>query len=767
MPIALRRRSVLLGSAALAAGGALPVSLGFAQTTAPVRRNHALLVAVTEYPNLFQSEWLVGPNNDATLAREYLLTDAPVPFAPEDVTVLASNLDIAAAPPTLAAIRGEMARIAEAASDGDFVYLHFAGHGIQQPARDPAAEVDGMDQVFMPVDVERMTRALGYWPNGYVDKDIRADIEAIRRKGARVWAIFDCCHSATITRALDLVPEGEVARKIDLSRYDIPDDMWAEGTSRSLGVEAAMTPRSMFGPAGEVGLEGDLAPMVAFFAAQTVEVTPEMPLPRESETPVQMGLFSFTLLTKLRENPRVSYRQLGQAIHHAYIGMNRTRPTPLFEGALNAPVFDIADGAPYVPQWRITGTGTAREIAAGHMHQLAPGTRLAVLAEPNHTLAQALGVVQVGRAAALQSRLAPIPAEEEDPDLPAIALADIPENAYALLIERVVDFELVVARPRTGGPHSDAAAEVTEALEAIAADERLPIRLRLVDPDAQADLRFDIRSEAEVADLMRGQGLVEDADAPLLERAAASVAPRLWLLDNSAVLSLRSHQRPFSRALGPEGIAPVTLWMRDSLTAVYRATNLGRLATFDDFGESDVQVAVTRLPELFSQLDTGERLELHRTGVVTPGNTVHVRVENTGTTPVVVNILYIGSDYSITSMLPEPATLRGRIPREPNAAYSEEVLEFNDKTFGRERLFVIVTAAQSQDNPLDLSFLEQGGVRAVGPAPAAMSGFGAMIETMATGATTRGGTSLAARRAASASQRGAVYVFSVDNVPTG
>ena len=767
MPIALRRRSVLLGSAALAAGTALPAGVTLAQVPAAQRRNHALLVAVTEYPKLFQSEWLVGPNNDALLARDYLLNDAPVPFAPEDVTVLASNLDVAAALPTLANIRAEMARIAEAARPGDFVYLHFAGHGIQQPARTPEAEVDGKDQVFMPYDVERMTRALGYWPNGYVDKDIRADITAIREKGARVWAIFDCCHSGTITRALELVPEGEVARKIDLARYDIPEDMWSEATSRSLGVEAAMAPRSMFGPAGEVGLEDGLAPMVAYFAAQTIEETPELPLPRDSDTPVQMGLFSFTILTKLRENPRMTYRQLGQAIHHAYLGMNRTRPSPLFEGALNEPVFDQADGAPYVPQWRITGTGARREIAAGHMHQLAPGTRLAVLAQPSDTIEAALGVVQVGSATALQSRLAALAPDMEDPDLPPIAIEDIPENAYALLIERVVEFELVVARPRLDGAHPGVAAEVTAVLEEIAADERLPIRLRLVAPGAAADLRFDIRSEAEVAELMRAQDTVEPADAPLLERAAASTSPRLWLLDNSAVLSLRAHQRPFSRPLEAEAMRATFMWMRDSLTAVYRATNLARLAAFDDFGESDIALAVTRLPEFQSPLETGEQLELHRTGVVTPGNTVHIRVENTGTTPVDINILYIGSDYSISSMLPDPVRLRGRTPREENAVFSEEVVEFNDSTFGRERLFVIVTAAQPQDNPLDLSFLEQGGVRAIAPGGTAISGFGEMIEAMAGAATTRGASSLAARRAAAESQRGAVYVFSVDNVPAG
>lgn len=751
----LRRRAFLLGGSAAVVLNPLALRATSDATGGGTRRNHALLVAVTQYPNLFRSEWLEGPNNDALMMHSYLTTEAPVPFASADIRVLATGLEIAQAEPELEAIRTEMARLADLAAPGDFVLLHFGGHGIEQPARFPDQEVDGRDQVFMPKDVRRMTRALGHWPNGYVDKDIKEDITAIRRKGAFVWAVFDCCHSGTITRALDAVPQGEVSRKIDLRRYDIPPDLWSPVRTRALS-DQDLRPRSIFGPAGDVGLESDLGPLVAFFAAQTTEETPELPLPPFAEDALQMGLFSFTLLTKLRENPQMSYRRLGQAIHHGYLGMNRARPSPLFEGALDESLFNSAGSLPPVQQWRITGQGGARGIDAGQMHMLAPGTRLAVLADPGQDLDQALGVVEIRSASALRSQLGPLEGES-DPDLPAIALADIPANAYARLTQSVVEFELRVALPDAQADHAALAGAVAELVERIAGDDRMPTRLRLVAGDKPADLRLVIRTEAEVADAMQAQG--QPADSPL----AAPDTPRLWLLDTSATLSLHPAQRPFSRPLDGTDLAPVDIWLRNALAAVYRATNLARLAQFDDISASDVQVQLTRLPEYQSPLERGEEIVLHRNSIVRPGNTAHVRVENTGDMPVDVNILYIASNYAITYMLDAPVRLRAAEAGAPNAVFSEEIVEFDDTSFGRERLMVIVTAAEPQANPLDLSFLEQVGVRALGQAPA--TGFGAMIQTMADGSSTRGGSSLAARRAAQNSQRGAVYVFSVDNVP--
>ena len=64
------------------------------------RTNYAMLVAVTQYPSLQKKDWLVGPNHDAALVKEYLTTAAPVQFAPQNLTLLSDGLDGANGSPT-------------------------------------------------------------------------------------------------------------------------------------------------------------------------------------------------------------------------------------------------------------------------------------------------------------------------------------------------------------------------------------------------------------------------------------------------------------------------------------------------------------------------------------------------------------------------------------------------------------------------------------------------------------------------------------------
>ena len=66
----------------------------------------------------------------------------------------------------------------------------------------------------------------------------------------------------------------------------------------------------------------------------------------------RFGLFTFTILSKLAENPNVTYRQLGQAVLQQYSADGRKRPTPLFEGELDARVFGT-DKTDAVMQWPI------------------------------------------------------------------------------------------------------------------------------------------------------------------------------------------------------------------------------------------------------------------------------------------------------------------------------------------------------------------------------------------------------------------------------
>ena len=119
-------------------------------TAARAGENYALIVAASDYPNLDQKYWLKGPKNDEALIRDYLLNSAPVKFAPQNVVALGTGDGLQLG--THQAILDNMARIAETAKPGDFVYLHFSGHGTQQPAIDDTTEPDGRDEVFLPAD---------------------------------------------------------------------------------------------------------------------------------------------------------------------------------------------------------------------------------------------------------------------------------------------------------------------------------------------------------------------------------------------------------------------------------------------------------------------------------------------------------------------------------------------------------------------------------------------------------------------------------------
>ena len=129
--------------------------------------------------------------------------------------------------------------------------------------------------------------------------------------------------------------------------------------------------------------------LVAFYAAQTVETTPEMPLPKGVEDATRFGLFTFTIMAKLAENPNVTYRQLGQAVLQQYSADGRTRPTPLFEGELDARVFGT-DKTDTVMQWPIVNKTGNLTIAGGLLHRLTAGSKLAILPSALSTMDDAV-----------------------------------------------------------------------------------------------------------------------------------------------------------------------------------------------------------------------------------------------------------------------------------------------------------------------------------------------------------------------------------------
>ena len=226
----------------------------------------------------------------------------------------------------------------------DFVYLHLSGHGAQQPQAKAGDETDGLDEIFLPSNIDKWINREEGVPNALIDNEIGAALDAIRDKGAFVWVVFDCCHSGTATRAAevddelerkvefaDLVGGDDAARAAAVKAYD---DISASA-SRGFDENGGRKPAFNLTPTGaEPIARGKL---VAFYAAQTVETTPEMPLPKGTPDAPRFGLFTFTILSKLAENPNVTYRQLGQAVLQQYSADGRTRPTPLVRGRTRRP----------------------------------------------------------------------------------------------------------------------------------------------------------------------------------------------------------------------------------------------------------------------------------------------------------------------------------------------------------------------------------------------------------------------------------------------
>ncbi|MGX5840029.1 caspase family protein [Mesorhizobium sp. ArgA1] len=736
--IRLTRRTLLVGTSALAAAGMVPF-----QVRAASRTYHALLVACTDYPNLPQKNWLIGPKNDAGLVRDYLLknTPEPVKFAPENVTLLATEVEGANGPPTHAAIKAALADLAAKVQRDDFVYLHLSGHGAQQPQAKGGDETDGLDEIFLPNNIEKWVDREKGVPNALVDNEVGAALDAIRDKGAFVWVVFDCCHSGTATRAAevddelerkvefaDLVGGDDAARAAAVKAYD---DISASA-SRGFDENGARKPAFNLTPTGaEPIARGKL---VAFYAAQTIETTPEMPLPKGTPDAPRFGLFTFTMLSKLAENPNVTYRQLGQAVLQQYSADGRTRPTPLFEGELDARVFGT-DKTDAVMQWPIAVKDGDVAIGAGLLQGLTPGSKLAILPSALSKLSDAVGYLEVQSARNLESNLKPV----EFDGKPALAPTAVPAGAYARVAELAVDYKLLVAKPaRTPGLEKETEL-VNSVLDELAAKPNSGFHIALVEPGKSADLRLAVLRERSIA------GAAADA----------TDEPALWFLPASGDISLKDGSKPPRIVIHQDGRDKLAENTAKNLTTIFRATGLSRLAAASDYrpDEVSVQFLIKR-----QDRDATEPIEPSTVPRVSPGDQVHIAARNESDEFVDINVLYIGSDYSITHIVSERLA---PINQQADQGLKEGLLAFTDTSFGMERMIAVLTEAPPQSEKEDLSFLAQEGVRAVTRAASGTPGFSDMLADIGMAPATRSVMRLADK----SGPKGAVMVFPMETVP--
>ena len=173
------------------------------------------------------------------------------------------------------------------AGKDDVVLLYYSGHGTQEKA---APEFEWLD----PSGVQE---AMVCYDSGLKDKfclsdkEIRILLQQVQQQGAHVLTIFDCCHSGTITRAIDDVNHGKPRQ------FFFPERTEARPYASYLNGYFVKN-----FPQGPRSNQLPLATHLMMSACDRQE--------KAFELKNQRGMFSFNLLNVLANDPAVSYADL-------------------------------------------------------------------------------------------------------------------------------------------------------------------------------------------------------------------------------------------------------------------------------------------------------------------------------------------------------------------------------------------------------------------------------------------------------------------------
>lgn len=633
--------------------GALSMASVFGlENNAFAETNHALIVGVSEYQNLPEELWLKGPKNDAVLVRDFLIANQARPFKPANISVLADGVE-GAKLPTLAAIRTALQSLAEIAEPGDFVYLHFSGHGTQAPARDPSTETDGLDELFLPADIGTWDNTVGTVENALVDDELGELIEGIRAKGAHIWAVFDSCHSGTVTRAAQLGDplDLEVSRKLSPGALGISDAAMDAAIPTTRGLPATETGSAVESFADTDGAQESVGSFVAFYAAQTNQTTPEMRLPAGVLPRQPHGLFTFTLLEATAQNPALSYRQLAQEILRNYSVQNRIQPTPLFEGDLDFGVF-ATEKTTTLRQWPVKVSKGEIKIPAGRLHGLKKDEILFFVETAGQVEPDAQIKFEISAITDLSATLIPV----------SKSFVQVKNGVLARKMGTEVDYNFTISLPGME--------KANDLLNSIA------MRLDTLDQDG---LRLSVTDTNELADVQ----LVFQDNA-------------LWFVARDGLLIQKGADKTPSISFDGKSEETLLSQIGDNLARMARVNNLTKLGGIFTPFAMGVDVSFTAQN---TQRENPFQIRPTSVSELIPGDIVFLNATNTQRDPVDLNVLYIGSDFSISHLYAE------RLNR--GDELNIDLFDITDESFGRERILVVATPAAPQSAVEDLSWLAQ------------------------------------------------------------
>jgi hypothetical protein len=437
---------------------ALVMLLLAATANSACARELALLIGVSGYDKVTP---LLGPRNDVVVMWRLLKEQG---FKDEDVIVLADGVPSAGnypkvqARPTHATIISALRDLADRARRDDFVYIHISSHGSEQPAQPGRGGPQpwNRNQVILPIDVTSSTDGRTI-PNGIPDYELGTLLDAVRAKAGRVWIVLDMCHAGTATRG-DLV-----ARYVDPSNLSITFPTQPNSRdSAARGGSAPIQNHTLVDASTKAGL----APMVAFFAVYPTELSFEKsflgydpPLVGEAGKQDRLGVFTYLVSRSLRNGNNSTYRDLRNEIMRelASGAVGAGMPLPMFEGALDGPVFGLSN-INIRKGWPARYHDGVLDISAGAVHGLAPES-IGVIHRGTSDKAPQVGRAKVETAQAATSR-----ATLKTGSAPMLAQD---EEVWVTLAEEAVSFVYKISEP----PSSDAG--MTSADVALAAITKL------------------------------------------------------------------------------------------------------------------------------------------------------------------------------------------------------------------------------------------------------------------------------------------------------
>lgn len=276
--------------------------------------NRALFVVIGNY-SLEEYGWdKIHSVNDYELLKPLLLTHQ---YAEQNIRAL---IDREA---TKANIVAALNQLQQQSRAGDYIYLHFSGHG-QQMADDNLDEEDGWDEAFIPYDAF-YKYIPGYYEgkNHLRDDELESYLDAIRRKvgpSGNVLVVMDACHSATGTRE--------------------EEDEYIRGTSYPFDEERYSAARDVNKQKTGLKNNAQMSPLTVLSACQAGESNIEY----RHKNGKHYGRLSYALHLALRQNTSYTVRSLMETIRNGEafkMPRKEMKQTPHYESVIADKTFKL------------------------------------------------------------------------------------------------------------------------------------------------------------------------------------------------------------------------------------------------------------------------------------------------------------------------------------------------------------------------------------------------------------------------------------------